>query len=220
MKCLAIDPDTHTAGIVVVSIEQTTPVLHLAKCLEIPSRYKKSGAVLEMTKALWCAMPHYVAEAGGGIDLIVVEGQQIYTSEAGHARTKNPTSILMVGQVAGAAMLAAMAFAVQPNVRFPSPAEWKGQVDKVASQARAFRAFSMPYVVVPGQTPYCYPTAPGLSGVPRGILDEVKRQHWKHVGDALALGLWGIDVEQRRIGREDRASDTELNAELGRKGHR
>lgn len=210
MKVLAIDPDTHTTGIVVASERE----VHLAYCLAIKDALKGRDAVVEMCKALWCAMGPLIARAGGGIELVCVEGQRIYVG-----RTKNPESILMLGQVAGAAFTAAMTYAVQPNAIFPYPQEWKGDLDKVVSQSRAYAHYGWPYLVSKSKRDsYAYPTFAGAEELDSGERLPSKAQ-WKHVGDALALALWAATKHNERSARAERVRDPELNAVLGRRGH-
>lgn len=212
MRVLGIDPDTHNMGIVVA--DETT--IYLAYSLDIPADLKGRDAVVEMCKAVWCAMGPLIQRAiqptNQPIDRIVVEGQRIYEE----GMTANPMSLLYLGQVAGAALTAAMCFSCQPNAVMPYPSEWKGTMPKEVSQGRAYRHYGLPFEVVKGSrhnyaVPVLGPEAPCPPDWP-------SKGKWKHVGDALALALWGLQTHTAAVARAARVSDPELNAALGRRG--
>lgn len=122
-----------------------------------------------------------------GIACAVVEGQQVYKGKTVAA------SILPVAHIAGAigALLVAHTAA---RVLLPLPATWKGQVPKEVNQARSMARVGIQHVV---GTSYCWPTGCAAAAKVDGLA-QLNRGDWEHVGDALGLALWGLDVHEGR----------------------
>lgn len=117
---------------------------------------------------------HIFAGICAQADLIVVEGQQIYRS------TKQPSAIIKLAQQAG--RLAAIADIYGTPVLMPLPRAWKGTIPKQIHQARLYRRLGWPYKLNKGKT-YAYPEDR------QGHLQS----HWKDIGDACGLAVWGHD---------------------------
>lgn len=115
-----------------------------------------------------------------------VEAQELYQS--GPHKTKNPRNILHLGHVAGACLHQV----TQPNVDlyFPTPAQWKGQIDKLPHHRRILQRAGIPdrnMVQQGGKDSYmvCTVQVPGSASLNPG--------DWKHVNDAIGLAQWAAE---------------------------
>lgn len=212
MKVLGVDPDLHNTAL---AVADSLEIVHM-QVVSIDAKLKGRDAVVAMCQALWCHMPHFV-EASGSVSAVVVEGQRIYEkSKANPQGTPNPQSILWLGQVAGAALMAAQTYTLCPNVVFPYPHEWKGSSSKAQNQRRTFRRYGIEDVTESKhrlkKDRYVYPSTP-LPG-----FEHVTKAQWKHVADALGLCHWAATGLDEQLRRGARLADPSLNAALGRRG--
>ena len=171
-----IDPDLHTLPIVDLHITKLC-VTRIDVFMLREKGETGPDAVIEMCAAVSCFEGFRPA-------ISVVEGQQIYKG-----KTKNPTSILMLGQVAGACLTLPAG-----ETMFPLPKEWKGDVPKSVNQLRTLMYLGVysAFRKVGGKEPYwaLRPHAPRLSLFDR-MPTKMLQSDWKHTLDAVGLALWG-----------------------------
>ena len=176
MKYFAgIDPDMHCLPYVVLEDREdgSKPTIADIQILRVSEKVKSQQAVTIMAHQLMFGLnPRETAASA-------VEAQEIYRN-----KTPNPKSILLLGNVAGAA-LAAMAVAGQV-VYFPEPKEWKKQVPKAIHQGRTYSKLGIGHTRVGDERGYCLPEESWRSM----FFPHVKKSDWKHVGDAVGLALY------------------------------
>jgi hypothetical protein len=180
------DPDLHTMPWAVVD-ENLRCSSIMMYC--VPSKHKDSDAVLEMCRHLH-APPYSFADALADrtsypFAAIAVESQVIYPLSA-KVKQPPPNDILHLGQVAGAAV--AVASRVTGTVYFPTPAEWKGQVDKIAHHKRILRAAGVPEIYwMENGGKDKYMAVAGGAGPPWAGFN---RGDFKHILDAVGLAQY------------------------------
>jgi len=184
---LACDPDLHHSGLALVRLADGVPVW-----VGVGNTTGETGdeAVLVQLKCLQNRMPGYTVYGS------IVESQEIaYTARQG----MNPRSMIPVAHVAGG--VAAMFNAVySPSIQYlVKPQFWKGSVRKGIHQARTLAKLGWSYEVIgSGDDKYCRPlNTPPVSGA-----ENLNKGDWKHVVDAIALGMWLAaklrEIESRR----------------------
>lgn len=173
---LGIDPDLHTTGMAVVRSDMKLLAVAVAR---VPSQIKGEVAVVKMSEVCNFFIEHMVAEHH--ITTIVVEGQEIYLG-----KTRNPKSILQLAQVAGSCLGRTGCCSI-----IPEPKQWKGSIPKYIAQGRFLeRVGIQDYEVCgSGSSRYCRPAQEEVSDV--FFHGEIKGSDWKHISDAVGLGVWG-----------------------------
>lgn len=112
-----------------------------------------------------------------------IEGQECsYSARVG----ANPRSIMFLANVAGA--LLGEAGYECGNLFFPSPNDWKGSVPKQIHQSRVLSSLGWDFEKVgSADRGYARPTQELPTVMGSG---EVTKGQWKHLVDAIGLGLW------------------------------
>lgn len=113
---------------------------------------------------------------------IAIENQEVFSSAR---RGVPPSSLLALGQVAGAIVLDALyEVRAEGRVLFPQPKTWKGDVPKHIHQARVLGKLKIEYEKV--REDYCVPLdCEHIVGY-----DTVNRGDWKHASDSVGLAVW------------------------------
>jgi hypothetical protein len=177
MFVLGIDPDLHSTGWAVYDGKEVVAV----GCIKVPRKLTGMGAIGTMMMAAkgecW----------GGVVDVLVVEGQELYLGN-----TKNTRSILDLALCAGTIMGVVYTGSGAKYVLCPKPAEWKGQVPKHIHHRRILDGLGVAYALV-GTT--VVPEKTSLHLLPGGA--TLKNGDWKHVTDAIGLAIWGAEKIKR-----------------------
>lgn len=204
MLFFGADPDLDTTSI--AAVDESCKVRYVAVA-KSGAQAKDREAVVPAVKALyeWVLDPYLrVVRTGQQVGGIAVEAQEIYRG-VGDASTKNPRSLLLVGNVAGAALVCLMAAMGEDSpTHFPAPQAWKGSVPKPIHQARILHRVGWQYEQV-GVTPgkkvvrgYAFPANPeDYAGVPGA--SKLKKTDWKHVTDAIGLALYARDQYNAQV---------------------
>lgn len=183
MNILGIDPDTKTTGLGIVVDGRP----RYGQLIAVPKRgakwvTRRPLMVAALNEAI--SMLCYNTPDAEHIDIIVVEGQFIYTD--GKAR---PNDILHLAQMAGAAMAAARAAYPTATLLVPLPVDWKGSVRKDIFTKALLQKLQL------------NPTSRGLefSGSTARLPGTVKlpAKDATHVIDALGLARWA-HMRQKR----------------------
>lgn len=207
MLFVGADPDLDTSAIAAVDNDGNVRFVGVI-CNETKATGRQ--AVIDATAAISKSLPDIADfllsdERIGGIHLCV-ESQEIYAG-----KTKNPRSILWLGQVAGALLLGLRALfedRLGPCL-FPPPQEWKGSIPKEAHQGRILKklgwewevrgskrrsqkARTKPLLQKHSSTGYCVPKlTDAIKAIPGA--SDLKESDWKHVVDAIGLAVWARD---------------------------
>lgn len=181
---LAVDPDMKTPAFACVRRESSGDL----RCLYIGvGRVGSKKVELEIAPSLSARalalalrqLPNRPPALG------VVEGQVIYS----HVRQK-PQDILKLGQAAGACVGVMLAWGIP--TRMVEPAAWKGQVPKHVCQARAYSKLGWAYATHERKSgSFAIPDGSALEGIER--VNVKATGDWKHIGDAVALAVWGCE---------------------------
>lgn len=173
MIALGIDPDLRTPAIAIVD-DDLVVALEVLKVdrKEFPDQV---SAVMENTRQLSNTIPRMYAKYLP--DIFVVENQTIRM----YGRSR-PRDILVLGQVAGAALSACVLANPQgwlgdQKYFFPPPTRWKGSVPKEIHHKRILTRFK------------------NLSR----MLERHPRTLHTHLIDAVGLGGWGIRQFQKAL---------------------
>ncbi|MEK7862878.1 MAG: hypothetical protein AAB295_06390 [Chloroflexota bacterium] len=164
---LGIDPDTHHAGLALVS----APRVERLAVGAIDRGARGFAAAAGVADAVAEELLRWVDELRPHVARIVIESQRIYPGARSKAR---PEDILRLGWAAGGILVAArLAFPNVPpeEVWIVEPRTWCGTVGKSISQRR-IRARLL--------------WTPGCDALMRA-------QHKSHVTDAAGLAAWGCD---------------------------
>lgn len=174
MFFIGIDPDMHTM-----------PIVRMGRGLfEVGIlRVSTSLVGLDAVKAM-CGECHKVVDSGNFATIACVEAQEIYRGQ-----TKNPRDIMHLAMVAGAAV---SRFIHCAEMYFPRPAEWKGQVDKLAHHYRIAGKLRWDVVKTKGKKPYLY--------VPDKF-PHLRQSDWPHVFDAIGLAMWAEEQYNFKINK-------------------
>ena len=193
-KFLGCDPDLSTMPIAIVDEDLNILDIHVFR------NESEHGGVFGMMESLrnrnkwaWCTC-----------EAVAVEGQMIYPKSAG--KQPPPNDILHLGQVAGY-MLACLAQTCW-TLYFPTPAEWKGQIDKLAHHRRILTKSHIPesaWLKGGGREPYL--GVREFGGIER--LDAINPGDWKHITDAIGLAQyaaerWKAETLKKRLLQEAR----------------
>lgn len=174
-RYLGIDPDTKTPGFAIVAVSGKVVTVQHAGVLRGDGNRK--ALLLDVDKTFW----ELGVTQGVGIDAVVVEGQQIYMH--GPHKTKDPKPIVTLAQAAGMLMAKALDQWPLADWDMPRPAEWKGQVKKVAHQAWVCEQVGWQYKRLKTGVRPAIPKVAHIWGDPEN--DE-----WSEVVDAVGLALW------------------------------
>lgn len=178
---LAADPDTETSAFAIASDLEVVFVGVLR-----PGK----RSVLEQIRMAAVFLESLFSKVKSDlISLAVVEGQEIYPGSE-----VNPNDLIKVAQVAGG--ICGVIRGLVPTIpqMVPLPMAWKGNVPKQIHQARAFSHYGIQYSKAPG---YCYPSGCAVAAKIQGAAG-LNKGDWKHVGDAMALALWGAKIKAAR----------------------
>lgn len=169
---LAIDPDTRTPAFACIEQEAGVFRFLFGGCGHVTGEEEPAVAA---AKALAQALDQHPNAPHPSRVQAIVEGQAIYPGSKA-----KPQHILGLAFAAGACLGMLMTRGYQ--VRSVAPAAWKGQVPKHVCQGRAYATLGWDYRVTDGQRPFALPADQR----------DIRRADWKHVGDAVALALWGL----------------------------
>lgn len=147
---------------------------------------------IAMIEALFSTF-HRFHHEGIPVTAVAVEGQDL-----SYTRGYAAQDIADLSAVSGAA-LAYSRFLCPRATYFPKPAAWKGQVKKVAHQARTFERLGIPFERVGvsvgsdglqtvSNEAYCRPVA---------RLFDLNPGDWKDAADAVGLALWALDTYRK-----------------------
>lgn len=174
---IGIDPDLHdlAIGYWLNGKPSHAEVIHVVR----RKGRVKQAAVLDMVKAMW-ALPSMMPPS---MRAVAIEAQTL--RRMGPKQHKRPEDIVVLGNVAGAA-LGMLALSVpKDRLLFPTPEEWKGSVPKAVMQARLYTDLDWGYEMV-GED-YARPMRPPSA------FNNISAGQWKHVGDALLLARWASE---------------------------
>lgn len=186
---LTVDPDLHSPGVALVGSVGYPIWVGCPK-----STGKGLSGLSQLAKTTQAAIRdlldrHPAASSAYGPCLLVVEAMRV--RQGAGAETKNPQSLVDIS-AAGSLVSGLFCSALQVcEVVYVEPSVWKGSVPKPIHQARTYSRLDWGYKQL---KEYSRPVAP-----------EVSKQHglrasdWKHVGDALGLGLWAVDQIRDQI---------------------
>jgi hypothetical protein len=175
---VGIDPDLHDLAIGYWL--NSKPVG--AKVIHVPKRKGRTGqlAVLDMVMSLGLHLRHFVPKGTNGL---AIEAQSL--QRLGIKQHKRPQDIVILGNVAGAALGLSATVVPLEQIRFPSPETWKGQIPKAVMQARLYTDLGWGYEMVSDS--YSRPLRPTAA------FNDISSGQWKHVGDALLLARWASE---------------------------
>lgn len=172
---IGIDPDLHDLAIGYWLNGQ--PVR--AEVLHLPRRKGRIGqlAVMDMAALISAHLPHHIPKNALGL---AIEAQTL--RRRGAKQHKRPEDIVVLGNVAGAALAISMSALPVSQIAFPTPEGWKGQIPKAVMQARLYDELGWGYERVGDD--YARPLRSPAS------FSNISAGQWKHVGDALLLARW------------------------------
>lgn len=181
LPVLAVDPDMKTPAFACVGYNGTAFKVHYLGLGKVTTKKADhevgpSLSAVAMARALQQLplRPHALA---------LVEGQMIYT----HVRQK-PQDIMRLAQAAGACAGVLLSWGL--SARLVEPGVWKGQVPKEVCQARAYSRLGWTYEKHARKSgSFAIPDARHVAGIPSVGLKNAG--DWKHLGDAVALAIWG-----------------------------
>lgn len=179
MLFLGFDPDLHTSAFATVDENMEVVNLHIFR---VPATLKGREAVKAMADTI-----NMNGRWAGGVVFggYAVEAQEIYPT--GPQRTKNPTSILLLGHISGAALCALSGvYGVGEHRYFPTPIQWKGSIPKIIHHRRILTraGYNDAQIFETGskEDGYC------------GLIDSAfNRGDWKHLTDAIGLAQWAAN---------------------------
>ncbi len=191
MIVLGIDPDVKTPALALVTDEDGGRLLWVGVGRNKDVKGLKAGPVVyTQTRKLIEALPE---EWRWNIDMLVLEGQEVYRS-----KTINPKDIVTLA-AAAAWTGAAAASLLDPcddgrlDIRIPLPKQWKHNLSKRVCQERAWERLGVSCTYSAHRDPrdrYCIPDPEDIKHVVRG--SKVNKGDWMHLGDGMALGMWGL----------------------------
>ena len=175
---LACDPDTHHSGLALVRLADGKPVW--VGCAHSTGKTGDDTVIAQIDAIGEISIGGPGTHPGGMFAAVIVESQEIaYTARQG----KNPRSMIPVAQVAGAAMAQLRIRTACFENYLVKPQAWKGSVPKHLHQARTLAKLGWAYEQ--GKE-YSRPTdKPDVAGA-----ELLNPGDWKHVVDAIALGMW------------------------------
>lgn len=197
MHTLGVDPDMHNIGLAVVEDSQYRADAPVWVGHVRSTGSKDNAAVVDLINEL-CRQTPQLSQMPTPTT-IVVESQEIYKG----GKTKNPMSILRLANCAGATAMYFRCLFPNANLIIVNPKEWKGQVDKLAHQARTLRNLGWAYDKVQNKKTkdgYCFPVS-----APSSCMNSMmmKKGDWKHIMDAIGLALWHIHKDDKKDSIEE-----------------
>lgn len=148
VKILGIDPDLHTIAFAVVTVSELhgqRPVVDRLFTTKLSRSVTGRDTLLPLTQETTKLFLQHV-DVFDGLDLIVVESQQVYTT--GPYKTPNPDDIVILAHVTGLVSALALAMAPRAKLLTPQPAVWKAQVPKHIHQIRTYERFGWGHKIV------------------------------------------------------------------------
>lgn len=179
---VGLDPDLHDLAIGYWHNGQPSH----AEVIHVKRVKGRTGqiAVQDMVKAMW-PLPTLMPQ---GLKGVAIEAQTL--RRLGPKQHKRPEDIVILGNVAGAA-LGMLSLTVPIHlIDFTTPEEWKGSIPKNVMQARLYTDLGWGYEMV-GDA-YARPLRPTTS------FGNISAGQWKHVGDALLLARWASQQSRPR----------------------
>lgn len=182
MLTIGIDPDLHdlAVGVWRDGRPDSARVIHVPKTRGIIQH----NAVLQMVAAMDHGFDDLEAVYQDDPFRIAVEAQTL--ARMGPKQHKRPQDIVILGNVAGAALLASRYFFPRALLCFPTPEQWKGQIPKAVMQARLYDELGWGYEMFASGS-YAVPLRP------TAVFSNITHGQWKHVGDALLLAKWAYE---------------------------
>lgn len=186
MLFLGCDPDMHSMSFAAVD---ETLAIRWVGIVRVPDTLKEQDAAIAMIQQL--AHYNYPVFTDHNIMAGAVEAQEIYLT--GPSKTKNPRSILHLGNVAGAGLAVVAGACIAGTVYFPTPVRWKGSRDKLPHHWHILNRAKVPASHVRemgGKEPYCsiLPSFPIIGA------EELNPGDWKHVLDAVGLAQYAAET--------------------------
>jgi hypothetical protein len=177
---IGCDPDLHNTAFALCKdgVPQGAWVCHTPKRKGVIQH----EAALEMILELDYFDIHAVQY--NGVQCFAVEAQEL--QRTGIKQHKRPQDIVILGNVAGAALSRAVYMWSSAKAHFPPPSEWKGQIPKAVMQARLYGDLGWGYEMVGKRPDFDY----AVPKIPPSSFSNIKRAEWKHVGDAILLAIW------------------------------
>lgn len=162
---LSIDPDTRCLSWSLVTKHEI---------LSVGVVRSSTGEVAQMLRNCSMGLP----QVG---DLAAVESQHYH-----HGSKTPPADIIKLAQIAGGVIGILAAACPTMKLSLVPAADWKGQTPKPINHRRTFQHYG---IICSEASGYCYPS--GCAKVAKiqgaGLLNK---GDWKHVADAIGLGLW------------------------------
>jgi hypothetical protein len=187
---LACDPDLHTSGLALVRVADGMPTW--VGCAKSAGKTGDDAVVEQLLALRVCGFKNMPNVRLFNAQFLIVESQEIvYSARQGI----NPRSMIPVAQVAGGAMAVFSGLPGLKDMYLVKPQAWKGDVPKHIHQARTMVKLGWPFEKC---SDYCHPLeTPDVPGA-----DWLNKGDWKHVVDAIALGMWlaeklrGLEIKQ------------------------
>lgn len=188
---LGCDPDTHTMPWAIIGANYRPVAVGMIRSpktrsiIDMLDEMSKSYTGIDKLKTVGCLVT-YPCRA------FAVESQELYTE--GPHRTPNPRSIMHLAQVAGAMYFMCRCWHRDATGYFPRPAEWKGQVGKLAHHHRiAKRAGMEDTVIMGGKDGYLSVLANSMTAKSIYGTGDLSPSDWKHAFDAIGLAQYAAE---------------------------
>lgn len=195
---IGIDPDLHHTAVAIADAEG---YIIQVKCLTIPSKLKQTEAVkataFELSRQLY-PLVHNASLKGDEYrkKYFFIEDQELVYASKGKKKA-NPRDLHLLGQVSGAAIVAAYGCLETCEVELLKPFQWKGNAPKDIHHARICNQLGWDYTIRGGKDPYAVPSNHGLDVT-------FSAGTWKHAMDAAGLALKGREMVLAQA-RKDKA---------------
>ena len=174
-----IDPHILTGTLFAIDPDTNASALAIYEKGEFSACHMLIGNIGEQGRALRDVMRHY-----GTGSYLVIEGQLI------HHNTRRTEDIITLATFAGGLIGAFKSLDGRNNETVPLPADWKGSEAKRINHPRLYEKLGWDYETTAS---YAYPVDT------RGF----KKTDWKHLADALGIGLWAIDRAKAQVQQQE-----------------